>query len=292
LTQSLERFDALLSRCDYVVGWIDAFARGRALGRGEIHGATYLDSTQDPLGRASLSSAAQELPSRLFGIPREEMWKLMRLFTNAPAMSLVNAAKYRLAQLNQTRSYLQSHAAFAFLLDYIPDWRLAYGDGGFIQHQLFVPREHAESCLNQVLLTCQASGHVPYLAVLKRHRKDDFLLSHSLDGWSLALDFCVTDSNRRDIWSLSERLTEQVLEVGGKFYFAKDAVLRPKDVVRAYGRDRVEQFLSLKQKLDPSGLFGSDLFERVFSRSSQSTEGAGPTSRNPARESDAARAPT
>ncbi|MGC4065733.1 MAG: FAD-binding oxidoreductase [Polyangiaceae bacterium] len=265
LAESLDRFEVLLATSDYVVGWIDAFAKGRSLGRGELHAATHLNLVEDPHGAATLSVAAQNLPATLFGLPREQLWKVMRPFCNPFGMSVINAIKYQLAKLNEPQTYLQSHAAFAFLLDYIPDWRLAYGDGGFIQHQLFVPKQNALGCLEAVLRTCQEHGEVPNLAVLKRHRPDDYLLSHGLDGWSLALDFRVTEQNRRAVWSLSERLTELVLDAQGKFYFAKDAVLRPGDVLRAYGKERVETFLELKRRYDPTGLFGSDLSVRVFS---------------------------
>jgi FAD/FMN-containing dehydrogenase len=265
LAESLERFEVLLGTSDYVVGWIDAFASGRSLGRGEIHAATHMDLVEDPHGCTTLSVAAQSLPSTLFGLPREQLWKVMRPFCNPFGMSIINAAKYQLARLNEPKTYVQSHAAFAFLLDYIPDWRLAYGDGGFIQHQLFVPKKSALGCLEAVLSVCQKHREIPNLAVLKRHRADDYLLSHGLDGWSLALDFRVTDRNRRSVWALSEQLTELVLDAHGKFYFAKDAVLRPKDVIRAYGKERVDAFLELKRRYDPTGLFGSDLSVRVFS---------------------------
>jgi FAD/FMN-containing dehydrogenase len=264
LDESLERFESLLPKHDYVVGWVDAFARGSNLCRIEIHAASHLTPLEDPKGAASLNVAAQSLPTTLWGLPRAEVWRFMRPFANRPGMTLVNAVKFNLARIVRERTYLQSHAAFAFLLDYIPDWRLAYGDGGFIQHQLFVPYHCANRCIKQVLLTCQKAEIIPYLAVLKRHRPDPFLLSHALDGWSLALDFRITESTRTAVWDVTKRLTAQVLDVNGKFYFAKDAVLTPEDVERAYGHDRVKQFLVLKRDIDPTGLFGSDLSERVF----------------------------
>ena len=265
LRETLDQFERLLPKSDYVVGWVDAFAKKAQLGRSEIHAAAHLTASSRPSNASTLTVEAQNLPSKIFGFPHTEIWKFMRPFANPHAMALVNAAKFHLARTSQKKTYLQSHAAFAFLLDYIPDWRLAYGDGGFIQHQLFVPDSNAYSCIESVLKTCQKSGHVPYLAVLKRHRPDEFLLTHALDGWSLALDFRITEPTRGAIWTLLRNVTSQVLEAGGKFYFAKDAVLTANDVERAYGRDRVAAFLKLKEKLDPTGLFGSDLAERVFS---------------------------
>lgn len=265
LQETLAQFDSLLPRSEYVVGWVDAFAQGNDLGRSEIHAATEQEPGEEPACDRALSVDAQRLPNSLFGVPYEQLWRLMRPFANPLGVSLVNAIKFRLARLTEGHSFLQSRAAFEFLLDYVPDWRLIYGDGGFIQHQLFVPHGMGQPCLERVLRACQEQGVIPYLAVLKRHREDDFLLSHSLDGWSLALDFRVKASQRDEVWQLTNHLTELVLGAGGTFYFAKDAVLKPAQVTAAYGEQRIAQFLSLKQDLDPSGLFGSNLAERVFS---------------------------
>ena len=49
---------------DYVVGWIDAFAGGGGLGRGQIHAARYLEEGEDFEGKATMLPAGQSLPSR------------------------------------------------------------------------------------------------------------------------------------------------------------------------------------------------------------------------------------
>jgi FAD/FMN-containing dehydrogenase len=154
--------------------------------------------------------------------------------------------------------------AFAFLLDYVPNWRLAYGPGGFIQYQVFVPHATAREALKDVLALCQQAKMPSFLGVFKRHRPDDFLLSHALDGWSLAMDFPVTARNKNRLWALTERLTERVIAAGGKFYFAKDSVLRSGDVERAYGRAKLDQFLAIKAQLDPNGALSSDLWTRAI----------------------------
>ena len=82
----------------------------------------------------------------------------MRL-THDPGMAFINAAKYRTSRLSARTRYPQCHVAFAFLLDYVPDWRLAYGRGGFIQYQLFVPTGAARECLRDVLRICQSHAH-------------------------------------------------------------------------------------------------------------------------------------
>jgi len=264
LTEMFDRCEAHLPDSDYVVGWIDCFARQGGLGRGVIHVANYLAADEDPEAAESLHVERQGLPPRILGMPRSALWRFMRLFTNDPGVAAVNAAKYIASRLQDGHTYLQSHVAFAFLLDYVPDWRLAYGPEGFIQYQLFVPASEARACMRDVLQICQGDGTCSYLGVIKRHRPDAFLLSHAVDGWSLALDFPVKPGQRERLWALTARLTERVLAAGGRFYFAKDAVLRPADVEQAYGRDRLDRFLALKRQLDPNNLLANDLWARAL----------------------------
>lgn len=264
LDHTFDLFEEHLPHSDYLVGWIDCTKGGRGLGRSELHRANYLCADEDPEGPRSFDVERQGLPERILGFPRRHIWRFMRPFMNGPGVRLVNALKYHAARLGDGKSYLQSHVAFAFLLDYVPDWRLAYGPGGLIQHQVFLPYEGARRTLRELLALCLRRGLPSTLGVLKRHRPDAFLLSHALDGWSFAMDFRVTAGNRAALWALCHELTERVLDAGGRFYFAKDAVLRPDDAARAYGRERLDRFLALKARLDPHGLLASDLYRRVL----------------------------
>jgi decaprenylphospho-beta-D-ribofuranose 2-oxidase len=260
----MDAFEQRLSHADYLVGWVDCFARGKSIGRGQVHSAHYLHDGEDPDGEASFHVERQGLPGTILGVPKSELWRVMRLFSNKPLWGLVNSLKYHSSWREHGTSYLQSHVAFAFLLDYVPNWRLAYGPGGFIQYQVFVPHVGARETLKDVLNLCHQAKMPSFLGVLKRHRPDPFLLTHALDGWSLAMDFPVTAKNKNALWALTERMTDRVLAAGGKFYFAKDSVLRKGDVERAYGRERIDQFLAIKQQLDPNGVLTSDLWSRAL----------------------------
>jgi FAD/FMN-containing dehydrogenase len=181
----------------------------------------------------------------------------MKPFTNDPGMRFVNQVKYALPErVGKDGSFLQSHASFAFLLDYVPDWRMAYGDGGFIQVQLFAPDRNAREVFAEALRLCQRRGVVSYLGVFKRHRPDDYLLSHGLDGWSLALDFKVPRDAKR-LWDTAADLTRLVADAGGTFYPAKDQVVDAASFARSLG-DRLARFQGIQQRLDPTRLFAND----------------------------------
>jgi FAD/FMN-containing dehydrogenase len=144
----------------------------------------------------------------------------------------------------------------------VPNWQLAYGPAGLIQYQPFVPKEHAQAVFRDLLQLCQAEGLPPYLVVIKRHRPDPFLLTHAVDGYSLAMDFPARQRDR--LWALCHRMTDRVLEAGGRFYFAKDSVLRPDQVERAFGAERLDAYFAIKRRLDPEGVLQTDLFRRIF----------------------------
>ena len=262
LADMFDHFAAHLAGSDYLVGWIDCFAAGAGLGRGLVHQANNVTLADDPGGARTLALAEQDLPHTILGVPKSLLWMAMKPFTNDAGARLVNAVKYALPEpVGKDGTYLDSHAGFAFLLDYVPGWRLAYGDGGFIQVQLFVPDAAARTAFAEALRLCQRRGVVSYLGVFKRHRPDEFLLSHGLDGWSLALDFKVPRDARR-LWDTAADLTRLVLEAGGTFYAAKDQVVDADSFARAFG-DRLTRFRGIRRELDPDGLFGNDQSRRL-----------------------------
>lgn len=264
----MDYIEAHTGDADYLIGWLDCFGRGDAMGRGLIHHARYLEEGEDPDAERTLKVAHQELPESIMGFPKGEVWRILRLLSNDPGMRLLNFAKYQMGKLEQRNGwYRQTHAAFNFLLDYVPNWKFAYGrtpGTGLIQYQVFLPRETALDGFGEVLRRQQQHGHVSYLGVMKRHRPDPFLLTHGLDGWSMAMDFKLTPQNRSSVWAMCDELTRAVLERGGRFYFAKDALIGPKTVEAMYDGERVEEFRELKARVDPSGLLETDLWRRAF----------------------------
>ena len=285
-----DTFESRLPGADYLVGWTDGFARGASLGRSVIHQANYLAAADCKAPAAqTLSTEFHGTPERFFGvIPKGMMWRLSRPLVNDLGMRLVNFGKFASSLLlDRGQTYDQGLVAFQFLLDYVPRWRDAYGVDGFIQVQPFVPRAAARQTFRRILLTCQEYGIVPYLVVFKRHRPDDFLISHALDGYSLAMDFKVTPQNRRDLWRLGQAIGDMVVEGGGHFYFAKDAVVRPDQVEAAFG-SALETFKSLKARLDGGGVLSSDLLRRVMPDLPDVRSGRPPVHESPAPKRSAA----
>jgi FAD/FMN-containing dehydrogenase len=266
LEASLAYLDDHRDSADYLVGWLDLYARGKALGRGAIHQADHLAPGEDPAGERMFDATQQDVPLRLFGVvPKGWIWPGMWLFLRGGLWRFVNAAKYH-AGVREAKHppYLQTHGAFHFLLDYVPNWKRMTSPGGLIQFQPFVPKDQAARVYRTLVETCHAAGLLPYLGVLKRHRPDPFLMTHAVDGYSLAMDFNVTQGRRARLWALCSRMAEVVLAAGGRFYYAKDAVLEGSSFARIHGDAAVAEFRALKARLDPQGVLSTDLSRRLL----------------------------
>jgi decaprenylphospho-beta-D-ribofuranose 2-oxidase len=133
-----------------------------------------------------------------------------------------------------------------------------------IQHQSFVPAAHAETVFRRQLELAHEAGLVPLLGVLKRHRPDAFLMSHAVEGNSLALEFKLTRANRAPMRELTRRYDDLVNEAGGRFYFAKDGTLTRDSIRPLLAEERTRRFAELKRRCDPDTLLQTDLYRRLF----------------------------
>ncbi len=267
LRRMIDDMEPLKADSDYLVGWVDGTAGGDGLGRGQIHRADYLHGGDDPTPARTLRIDHQVLPDTFFGlVPKSALWFFMQFFMNNSGVLLTNTAKYVYSRrLEHHKRFEQSLVAFNFLLDYVPNWEKAYGRGGLIQFQSFVPKQAAADSFAEMLKLTQRRGLLTYLGVLKRHRQDSFLLSHAVDGYSMAMDFKVTDGNRRALQALCDDLTRIALEAQGRFYFAKDSTLRAPEAAKFLGDETMRRFRSLKAQCDPQNLLQTELYRRVFS---------------------------
>ena len=259
LAEHLQIIETDAPKYDYIVGWLDCIT----VGHGQIHATNYLHEGEDPEPQTTIQLAYQHLPSRLFGVmPKSLLHYFMTPFVNNIGWWGVNTAKY-IASLRR-HTFRQSHAAFHFLLDYVPDFERSYGRGGLIEYQSFLPKETALAAWTETLSLARKRGLPSYLGVTKRHRPDNFLLTHAVDGFSLAMDFKVTDGNRSRLYELTQDFDRIVLAAGGRFYFAKNSETTAENARAFYGDETIAKFKKLKKRCDPHGLLESDLYRRIF----------------------------
>jgi len=251
LDQCMARLDSIDRGRRYSVAWVDGVARGRSLGRSVITSA-------DHAGRSDLSPPARARalsydPASRAALPLTPPTNVLR---RAP-ITAANELWYRKAP-HRKLGELQSISSFFYPLDAMRDWNLLYGPRGFTQYQFVVPAESGE-VVRRALEAFQRANLVPTLVVLKSFGPaDPSPLSFPRSGWTLAVDLAAGSSG---LGSVLDGLDELVADAGGRVYLAKDGRLRPGAAAAMY--PRLGEWLATRERVDPGGIFVSDLCRRL-----------------------------
>jgi decaprenylphospho-beta-D-ribofuranose 2-oxidase len=253
-TANLAELVDLMRRTDddytYSVAWIDLLAKGDAMGRAVLTRGEH--------------ATAGDLPDRLAHRPlelraaqrlRAPGWAPNRLM-NHWSVKAFNEAWFRKAPKTR-RDEITHLAAFFHPLDGVAEWNRLYGSRGLVQYQFVVPAT-AEEALTEAVRRIADAGHASFLAVLKRFGPGNpGMLSFPQEGWTLALDLPADPG----LAPLLDALDALVVEARGRIYLAKDARARPQTLRRMY--PRLEEFQEVRRRVDPRGVFTSDLARRL-----------------------------
>ena len=123
-----------------------------------------------------------------------------------------------------------------------------------------IPINEAEAIL-ELLEICRSSPCPPITTILPAHKRDECLLSFSEDGYSLNFEFHPKTRHEAASRAIVDRLIDATVSRNGKIHLAKDQVLRPEQFYKIF--PRYTELLEIKKRLDPEGMFTSDLARRV-----------------------------
>ena len=234
----------------YSVAWFDAVSRGKHMGRAVLtrgNKARLQDLTpklrRDPLQfvAPSLGTIPEIFPNRMVNRATAKAFSTAWYY---------KAPKYRVGELQNITSFFHP-------LDIVAEWNRVYGPHGFLQYQFVVPFSEHETfrrCFELIV----NSGHVSCLNVLKRFGPGNAgPLSFPMQGWTLTVDLPIEEG----LDSLCNTLDELVVAAGGRVYLAKDSRLSASTFRQMY--PRLDDFLAVRRKVDPEGLFNSDLARRL-----------------------------
>jgi decaprenylphospho-beta-D-ribofuranose 2-oxidase len=254
---------------DAAVVWMDAYACGKRVGRSVIHAARWLKRTQSEtqLCQALENGYARLERHRHFGLAlHEKLGPILTLALESQRfmMNSFNRLYYAMCQL----AYETGHSSnselflrFNFEASFtVPPAHLVCGPRGYTV-QLTFPRTDARAAIIELMRICRTSPCPPVTTILRAHKPDDCLISFSEDGYSLNFEFHPKTRHEKASRAAVDRLIEATVRRGGKIHLAKDQVLRPEQFYRVYPRYR--DLLDIKQRIDPNGLFTSDLARRV-----------------------------
>ena len=235
----------------YSVAWIDMLAKGKNLGRAVL-------SNGDHASISDLSKRDRNTP--LAYVPKQRIhspkWFPNGLLNNL-TVRLFNEMWFQKSP-RRSKVAIQTISKFFHPLDGVEGWNRMYGSAGFIQYQFVVPDSTAHLVPEIIEMFVRAKCPV-FLSVLKRFGdQNSGLLSFPLKGWTLAVDVSAS------FYGLSELLDEmdsRVVNAGGRIYLSKDSRMNPYYLVSMY--PRLNEFLAVKNRIDPGHVFTSNLSLRL-----------------------------
>jgi decaprenylphospho-beta-D-ribofuranose 2-oxidase len=232
----------------YTVAWVDCLSRGRSLGRSILIRGHH--ARRDEMGARDLSVKARTS----YRIPVN-----IRSSMVTPLSARVFNFLYYVVQGRKTAPFLVDYDRFFYPLDMVTNYNLVYGRRGFLQYQFMIPHGRAEEGVRLILERFVNTQRGIYLAVLKRFGSaNPGPLSFPDKGYTLALDLPMTGGN---LLKQLDEMDDIVLTFGGRVYLAKDARLTPERFRPMY--PRLNEWLRVKQAVDPSWRFNSDLASRL-----------------------------
>ncbi len=225
---------------EYSVAWIDALAKGGAIGRGVFMRANHAGA-----GRKGDAGAKARLAVP-FDFPAATL--------NRHSVGLFNSL-YRARASSKWRKSREPYGKYLFPLDGIARWNRMYGKPGFLQHQSVVPRADAAAKLAEMLAMVADAGEASFLTVLKvfGEQTPAGLMSFARPGVTLALDLPMRGAGTL---GLLDRLDAVVRDAGGAIYPAKDARMSPETFRASF--PNLDEF---RPHVDPA--FSSSFWRRV-----------------------------
>lgn len=236
LEEVCELFDAnVLST--YSVAWIDCLAKGAQMGRSLL----MLGEHSEDGGFESHIRHKRNLPIDM------PSWVL-----NPRSIKAFNFLYFHKSIFSNQKIDLPYQPYF-YPLDAINNWNRLYGKNGFVQYQFVVPKAGGVKGLKSILNVISKSNKGSFLAVLKVFGKaNENYLSFPMEGYSLALDFKIESG----IVELIKMLDTMVIEMGGRVYLTKDALMSEKMFKEGY--PQWEVFEEVRAKYGAIGKFSSN----------------------------------
>jgi len=198
----------------YSVAWIDCVARGGALGRSLIYVADHATAAD----KDKLGPQLPQFPGSRPAGPTIPGW-FPGFALNPLSVRAFNEIYFRRGAARAGTPELVHWDPYFFPLDAGGAWNRIYGRRGFLQYQCVIPAANARAVLAEIMARVTHRGTASFLAVLKQLGDSHGLMSFPLRGYTLAMDFPITDT----LFSFLDELDMMVVTAGGRLYLAKDA---------------------------------------------------------------------
>lgn len=138
-------------------------------------------------------------------------------------------------------------------------WNRLFGRRGFIEYHFVLPEDRFLSGLELLRAHARRADVPLFFGVVKRlgHAPRAGMLSFPAPGFGMNFQTPDAEASRR----MLVRFTDTLLELGGRVYLAKDAVITPRQLDAMY--PRLDELRAVAARFDPSGRVQSDLSLRL-----------------------------
>jgi len=229
------------SNATYSVAWIDCLSKGKSLGRSVI-------MLGEHAAQGGLDIDIRQKVTVPFSTPSALL--------NSVTMKAFNTAYWQRAK--HSVSQIVSLIPYFYPLDAIGEWNRLYGRKGFVQFQCVVPKLDGVANLRRLLTEISNSGEGSFLAVLKQFGvANENLLSFPTEGYTLALDFKASETAIKTV----KRLEDMVVDMGGRLYLTKDAVMQESTFKATY--PNWGKFEAIRERYGAVGKFSSSQSKRL-----------------------------
>ena len=127
-----------------------------------------------------------------------------------------------------------------------------------MQFQCVVPKINGVANMRKLLTDISNTGEGSFLAVLKQFGTgNENLLSFPIEGYTLALDFKASEAAIKTV----RRLEDMVVDMGGRLYLTKDAVMQASSFKATY--PNWEKFEAVREQYGAIGKFSSTQSKRL-----------------------------
>lgn len=211
LKEVMDAFETNMDKT-YSVAWIDCLAEGEKLGRSLVMFGEH--ARPEDLPKENQNTPLEYVKKKKINFPITlPSWVL-----NGTTVKIFNELYYWNGKRKPKESLVDWDSYF-YPLDSILGWNKIYGKKGFAQFQCVIPLDKSYDGLSELLQEISDSGTGSFLAVLKRFGKQQSAFSFPMEGYTLALDFAISDKTL----DLMKKLDQITLKYQGRFYLAKDS---------------------------------------------------------------------
>ncbi|UQX11121.1 FAD-binding oxidoreductase [Candidatus Mycobacterium methanotrophicum] len=233
----------------YSAAWFDLISPPPNLGRAAVSRGSLakLDQLPKKLAKNPLKFDAPQLLTVPDIFPVSVMNKL--------SFMAIGEVYYRLGGTYTDK--IMNLSQFYHILDLVSGWNNAYGPTGFAQHQFLVPPDAMDE-FKAIIRWIQTCGHYSAFNVFKLFGPGNRApLSFPMAGWNVAMDF----PNKPGVNEFLNDLDARVMEFGGRVYTAKDSRVSADNFHVMY--PRIDEWIAVRRKVDPTGVFVSDMARRL-----------------------------